>query len=487
MAGIGFSLKSLFARKGLFGLCQAYGYAGLICAGPMILGVILLTGVSAVAGLAGMARHDSELLNAMLTYCLLVALTLTSLFNMVNTRYVSDMLYQERPERVMPSFHGCLAVMLPLGCALWGVFLHFSGVCLLYRALCLWFAAILMVVWMQMNYLNALKDYKALVRDFAVCLACGFALAAILLLLHAVSVASLFGCVICAYGLLMVLYYRRLLGFFPRSEGSAFLFLAYFERFRQLSASGVLVNVGLFAHLVIMFYGPVGVQVEGLFRSAPVYDVAALCAFFSILITTVNFVTSVETNFYPRYHTYYSLFNDEGSISDIDQAEGEMLAVLRRELAYNGFKQLFCTVGFVVLGSLVLQGLPLGVTDTSLVVFRVMCVGYGLYALANTMMLVLLYFEDYLGALLSCAAFAVVSVAGTLALAALFGANYLGVGFMLGAAAFYLLAYVRLEWYTRRLPYFLLGRQALVPSTDAGPLTRLAARLEARDEKREVV
>ena len=90
---------------------------------------------------------------------------------MVNTRYVSDMLYQERPERVMPSFHGCLAVMLPLGCALWGVFLHFSGVCLLYRALCLWFAAILMVVWMQMNYLNALKDYKALVRDFAVCLA----------------------------------------------------------------------------------------------------------------------------------------------------------------------------------------------------------------------------------------------------------------------------------------------------------------------------
>ena len=111
--------------------------------------------------------------------------------------------------------------------------------------------------------------------------------------------------------------------------------------------------------------------------------------------------------------------------------------------------------------------------------------GYGLYALANTMMLVLLYFEDYLGALLSCAAFAVVSVAGTLVQACVFGTSYLGVGFMLGAAAFYLLSYVRLEWYTRRLPYFLLGRQALVPSADAGPLTRLAARLEAR-EKREV-
>ena len=484
MAGIGFSLKRLFARKGLFGLCQAYGYAGLICAGPMILGVLLLTGVSAIAGLAGMARHDSELLNAMITYCLLVALTLTSVFNMVNTRYVSDMLYQEKPERVMPSFHGCLAIMLPLGCVLWGVFLHFSGVCLLYRALCLWFAAILMVVWMQMNYLNALKDYKALVRDFACCLAAGLGVALLLLLLGWVSVASLLGCAIFAYGLLMVLYYRRLLAFFPRSEGSPFLFLVHFERFRLLSATGALVNVGLFAHLVLMFYGPAGAQVEGLFRSAPTYDVAALFAFFSILITTVNFVTSVETNFYPRYHTYYSLFNDGGSIRDIDQAEGEMLAVLRRELAYNGYKQLFCTVGFVVLGSLVLQNLPLGVTSGTLAAFRVLCVGYGLYALANTMMLVLLYFEDYLGAFVSCAAFAVISVVGTLAQMALFGTNYLGAGFMLGAAAFYLLAYARLEWYTRRLPYFLLGRQALVPPTRRGPLTRLAARLEKQEATR---
>ena len=42
MAGIGFSLKKLFQKKGVFNLCRAYGYAGLICAGPMILGVILL-------------------------------------------------------------------------------------------------------------------------------------------------------------------------------------------------------------------------------------------------------------------------------------------------------------------------------------------------------------------------------------------------------------------------------------------------------------
>lgn len=45
MAGIGFELKRLFRRKGLFATMRAYGYAGIVCTGPMLLGV-LLQGVS---------------------------------------------------------------------------------------------------------------------------------------------------------------------------------------------------------------------------------------------------------------------------------------------------------------------------------------------------------------------------------------------------------------------------------------------------------
>lgn len=42
MAGIGFELKKLFRRKGIFASFRAYGYAGVICTGPMLLGVLLL-------------------------------------------------------------------------------------------------------------------------------------------------------------------------------------------------------------------------------------------------------------------------------------------------------------------------------------------------------------------------------------------------------------------------------------------------------------
>ncbi len=84
------------------------------------------------------------------------------------------------------------------------------------------------------------------------------------------------------------------------------------DRFLPLALTGLCTDIGLFAHLVLVWLGPIGVQVKGLFYGAPYYDVPALLAFLSILVTTVNFVVSVEVHFYPRYHTYYSLFNDGG-------------------------------------------------------------------------------------------------------------------------------------------------------------------------------
>ena len=76
MAGIGFSLRKLFDKKGIFNLCRAYGYAGIISTGPMLLGAALLGGISFAARLGGMPTHDRELLNCMLTYSLLLGFRL---------------------------------------------------------------------------------------------------------------------------------------------------------------------------------------------------------------------------------------------------------------------------------------------------------------------------------------------------------------------------------------------------------------------------
>ena len=485
MAGIGFSLRKLFDRKGMFSLARAYGYAGLICAGPMLLGVCLLVGVSVLASKGGLSDHDKELLNCMITYSLLASLTVTSVLNMPLTRYIADLLYEEKTKRVMPSFYGSVSVMLAGGGILYGVFLLLSGVDPIYQVLCFLFFAILVVVWTQMNYLTALKEYKGLLTGFAVSLALAFLLAVVLVRLGRASVVSLFLSVIAGYGILMIWYFKLLLDFFPEEKGTTLNFLRWVDRYPSLVGTGFFVHIGLFAHLVIMYFGPLRIQVEGLFYGAPQYDVPALAAYFSLLITTVNFVTSVEVNFYPKYRNYYGLFNDKGSILDIEQAEKEMLSVVRKELTFGAYKQLIATILFVVFGSEVLQALPLGFNDTSIGIYRLLCVGYGLYAVANTLMLILLYFADNKGALMAAAAFAAVSAGATIVQILYSDISFYGIGFGIGSVAFYLVSWIRLEWYTRKLPYFLLSKQTVLPDERKRLFGRLCDRMERRAAARE--
>ena len=228
---------------------------------------------------------------------------------------------------------------------------------------------------------------------------------------------------------------------------------------------------------------PLGVQVKGLFYGAPQYDVPALFAYFSLLITTINFVTSAEVKFYPHYQKYYGLFNDGGSIGDIQQAEREMLVVLRQELLHLGNKQLFTTILFVVIAPPLLEALPLGFTALSSNVFRFLCVGYGTYAVANSIMLIQLYFEDYTGAVIGTVLFAAVSTTVTI-WQILYGSEvFFGIGLFAGALVFFLAAVIGLEHRVRKLPYYLLSRQNIIPRAGVGPLVALARWLDRRQER----
>ena len=484
MAGIGFSLRRLFGKKGILNLCRAYGYSSIVTIGPTFLGVALLIGVSFVARIGGMEDHERDLLNCLLTYSLLVALFVTTWFNMVVTRYVSDMIYDKKEERVMQSFFGTLSIELVICLVLYGTYLFYSGVDPIRCLLSLWLAMVLIVVWTEMIYMTALRDFQAIVMSFAISLMIGFLLALLLVLLGHVSLENMLVCVTIAYGILAVRYLKLMLDYFPRSEGSHFSFLSWFNKYPTLAFSGGLVRLGLFSHIVIMYFGPLRVQVEGNLYSAPEYDVPALLAFFSMLITTVGFVVSMEVNFYPKYSNYYGLFNDRGGIKDIKLAEKEMVDMLQREFIYLGCKQIFATVLFIFLGPPLINLIIPGLSSLSLMIYKFLCVGYGIYALANSIMLIQLYFEDYFGAFIGTALFAIITT-GMSIWQILYGdVRFFGMAFVVGSAVFYFFALLRLDWYRKRLPYFLLSRQSLIPGTEKGLFVKISRYLEERYEKK---
>lgn len=483
MAGIGFELKKLFRRKGLFASLRAYGYAGIICTGPMLLGVLLQLGILLLCSWVGAPRDQQDLLVCMITYTLLFSLTVTSFFSMPVTRYLADMLYEEQEQTILPSFWGSSSMMLVLGCTLYGLFLLVSGATLLQGLLCLWLFAEMIVNWNGMSYLTAIKDYRGILCSFLAAIALAFGLGFVLVvLLGGPVLEGMLFAVTMGYGLMMVWDVVLLYRYFPQSEESPWTFLRWVDAFLPLAFTGLCTNIGLFAHLVICWAGPLGVQVKGLFYGAPYYDVPALIAFLTILVTSVNFVVSVEVNFYPKYRNYYSLFNDGGVVGDIVTAEEEMLAVLNRELRFTALKQLFVTAAVLSLENTLLALLPLGFNDLMHGYFRTLCVGYGLYAVGNTVLMILLYFTDYGGAVAAAAVFAV-SASGLTALSMAFDPAFYGFGFLIGAALFYLVTLFRLDVFTANLPYRVLGQQPIVAETKAGRFTRLGLFLEHKKRK----
>ncbi len=477
MAGIGFELKKLFAKKGVLNSAKAYGYAAVICTGPMLLGVLLLLGITTLCGIAKTDLHTREVLVCMITYTLLASVSVTSFFSMVVTRFVADMLFEEKKGAVLPAFWGSTVLMMAIGSVLYGVFLGFSGATPAQGILCFILFNELVIVWNAMGFLSAIKDYKGIFLSFLTSVAVSLLMGALLLWLGLPVVEAMLFAVTLGYGVMLVWDVILLHRYFPHTSLGAFSFLKWVDCFWPLALSGLFMNIGMFSHIVIMWFSDIGVRVHGLFYSAPWYDVPALLAFMTALMTTVNFVVSVEVNFYPKYRNHYSLYNDKGTIDNIKQAEKEMIGTLKTELFYTALKQLLFTAVVIALGGYVLELLPLGFNEIMRGYFRTLCVGYGIYAIGNMLFLIQLYLTDYAGAFVTSGIFAVTSLSFTVV--SLFFPNlYYGFGFLLAALVFATAAVIRLNYFLKRLPYYILSVQPLVSEDRSGIFTRLGEFLE---------
>ena len=491
MAGIGFELKKLFQHTGMFASIRAFGYATVITTGPMLLGFILIVGLMAIGEIAHAPDLDQEILNSMITYVLLASLTVTSYLSMVVTRFTADMLFEERKEDVMPSFWGSAILMMAVGGLLWLIFLIFSGATFVQGVLLYVIFQEQIIVWHAMSYLTAIKDYRSMFLTFLAAIGLSLLLGFILVYcLKYPLIESLLLSVSVGYGIKMTCDVVLLQRHFPSSKAPAFRFMEWMDHYKELPWIGFFTNIGLFSHLVIMWFSSIRVQVKGLFYGAPYHDVAAIMAFMTILITTVNFVVSVEVNFYPKYRTYNSLYSDKGTAGDILQAEKEMLGVLKSELFYTSLKQLLFTALAVAVGGYVLDALPLGFNELMKGYFRTLCVGYGLYAIGNMLMLILLYFVDYRGAFWATAAFAGGTVLFSIA-SLFFPTVYYGFGFLAASLLFVVIALLRLNYYTKHLPYYILCTQPIVEGSEPGPFQKAADLLnrylddrQGEDEKR---
>jgi uncharacterized membrane protein len=258
MAGIGFELKKVFAKKGVLNAVKAYGYAAVICTGPMLLGILLLFGITGLCVLANIDIHTREILISMITYTMLGSTLITSFFSQVVTRFVADMLFSEDNESVLPAFWGSIVITMIIGSIVYGAFLITSGATLLQGLLSYTLFSELIIVWNAMSFLSAIKDYRGIFLSFLTSVAVSLLLGAVLLWLKQPVIEALLFSVTVGYGIMLVWNVILLHRYFPHSDLSAFTFLRWIDSFLPLALSGLFTNIGMFSHLVIMWFSDIG-------------------------------------------------------------------------------------------------------------------------------------------------------------------------------------------------------------------------------------
>lgn len=477
MAGVGFELKKLFRDDGgLLGLARGCAVTAAVTEGPMLLMVVLLFALRAAMNDAGAGYAQAEAFVFLMSYAMIFSQLFSGGALLFADRFISDCIYAEDLPAVLPALYALCGVVLGVGVPVAGVYLYTLHLSWSVRLGGLVLFAAMLVLWLQMSFLSAVKRYEYVLLGFAAGVSGALLAAAVLLRLDMEPLPCAVWSAALGFLAMLGLYQVQLASFYPGGGIRPRGLLGRLRAYRALVPTGFLLALGLFGHNFVFWGSDLRTRVLGGGVYCVRYDVPAFFAALSILPMLVQFVISLETKFAPKNRAYFDTILYGGRWDDILAARSAMQNVLYSELAHMMELQLIVSVVAATFGGNFLQ--TAGFDEQMTAVFRLLCFGYCLYGLVKCGIVLLLYFDDRLGACFGAGCFALVSIALSL-LTRLFAPWCWGAGFALAGAVSAGAVLWRLHGYLSRLEYHVFCAQPLYAPPQEGALQRMARRLDS--------
>lgn len=481
MAGVGFELKKLFSKKrGYLGAVNAYIISAIVTEGPMILCMVLLFALRKIMQLAGGTYGTQEMFLITTTYIMIFSLILSNTVLMFASRYISDCIYEERMECILPSFYSFIFYLLIFGALTAVPYVMFLEIPILHKFLNLLQFGIMLIVWVQMSYLSAIKKYTRVLLGFLTASLVSILASVVFTLAGMNELTAAYSASVMGFFVMMLMYMRELVCFYPKGDIDLFIFFPALDRYKILIAVGFFMAVGLFGHNFVYWFSEYRTEVIRGMVYCMKYDVPCFFASLTIIPFLIIFVVSLEVNFYKAYRRYFDTIQYGGALSNIRLERTSMEKTLFRELAHvfeiQFFVEILC-VSFVgnFLGMV-------GFDREMLIVFRYLCFGYCFYMLLKSLIILMLYFDDRKGACLFSIAFAVLSVAFSVT-ALHFDIDVYGLGFLGAAVITSVGGLVYLHRYILKLEYHIFCEQPLFFEEGHGIFRRISSGMKTLEEK----
>lgn len=464
MAGIGIRLNRIFEKNTIGMNLVGYAYSVNSTIMPMLVVIANIMLMNFVFDTSTESYASREVFSCTVLYTFIFGLLSCAPWNAVVSRYLSDVIFEERYEDIMPCFHVGLVVNILMSTLLgvpfclhehfvggvdpWYVFTGYFGYCCL------------VLVFYSMIYLSICKDYGKISLFFFIGMVCGFAASwALINLAGCDKMYSMLVGIALGFFVIATLEYALVRSYFRVHTKRFRPLLKYFKDYWQLVAGNLFYTLGLYAHNFVFWTSDLHIVVVKSFVCTEPYDMATCLAMFTNLSASTIFISLIEMHFHDRYREYFNSVIG-GSLHQIEKARHRLFRSVTSETM--GMARIQFIISLVSFLFFVLLGPRFGMGSLVMQIYPLLAAGYYTVFLMYSFIVLLYYFSDHGGLLLTTIAFLLTTTLASIPCRTL-PAEWYGLGLWAGALVGWLVSYARLRWIERHLDANVFCEGQLVP------------------------
>lgn len=390
MAGIGFELRKYLDDDSFTGTLKAYGFAGLISAGPWVLSIlgVMLIGIVALSQKVG--GQQVEQFTTSVTWIMGTSLILSGVLQLVFTRFIADRLFEGKDHLINPNLFGALLITTVVSglLALATVITLFEE-SLAYELLMVANFVTLSNIWILVIFVAGLKKFKVILYSFFF----GYTTTVLLsILLMPYGLNGLLSGLLAGHALLFFLMLAVIIPEYPVKETVRVDFLKRKQIFPVLIFVGIFYNLGIWIDKLIFWLNPgTSEAVIGPLRASLIYDLPIFLAYLSIIPGMAVFLLRIETDFAEAYDGFFNAVRGNASLQEIETLGNEMILAVR-----EGIFQIIKVQGITVLvlymlGPKIIAWL--GISDKFIHLYYIDLVGVAAQVLMLAVLNVLFYLD----------------------------------------------------------------------------------------------
>lgn len=452
MAGIGVKLNKIFSKNTITTNLMGFGYSTVITIAPMFLVIMAVILMQMFLGFSKIGYAERELYSCTVLYIFVFAMLTASPFNAVLSRYMSDVIYEERYEDILPCYYAGLILNIVFSCIAGIPFcvreyivgqvelpFVFAGYCGYVS---------LVLVFYSMLYLSICKDYRKISFFFFIGMGTTllFSLLFVFVLKLEVTYAMLISLDI-GFMLIASLELALVRSYFRNNSGKYREVLLYFKKNWQLVASNFFYTLGMYIHNFVFWTTDMRMVVAKSFVSMTTYDMATCIAMFTNISSSVIFISRIEMYFHERYKNYSEAVIG-GRGMDISNAKDRMFGQLADELMNLVRIQFIVSVVVFFLCIILLPQFGFG--GLVMQIYPCLAAGYFILFVMYAAIIFLYYYNDLKGALATAFLFCLCTMIGAVFATKLTPIWY-GIGPVIGSVVGWSVAYSRLRYMEKNL------------------------------------